>query len=231
MEWEEREHHLHKQIGGMALIVSPLLGLLGVAIAPPLRSDAAAWLARVKEASTRAQVSAIFMIASLAVAVYAVLALTHLLREREWPTGQIGGGFALVGIVLTTINTGFAAAVEVIARSSGNAAVGTKVIEDWKTSPVALVALGGSLLFSAGLLILAFGLYRAEAAPAPCAIGIGLFAVGSVVGFATFSSWVAIVSFAVLFVSAAPIGWEILTEGDASWEHTPRFHGFKPIAT
>lgn len=85
----------------------------------------------------------------------------------------------------------------------------------------------GALLFPAGLLVQAVGLYRAQAAPALSAIGLGLFAVAMAVGHRAFSTPLLVAGFVVLTAALAPLGWAVLEEGDEAWEHTPTFRGFR----
>lgn len=221
----ERDH-LRKQIGGAALIASPILGFVGAAMAPRLDSDELKWLENIADAAGRASVSTIMNALSIVAAVFAVFALVHMLREREATYGQVGGALAIVGLVLTTMLVGMEAIAGELATSAIPPAAAAELLNDAATNPVVLVGLAGSALSSIGMVVVAVGLFRARAVPALSAIGIGLFAVGVFVAYTAFLSALLIASFAVLSAAAVPVGWQVLKETDEAWEHTPTFRGF-----
>lgn len=227
MEPVGREHHLRKQIGGAALIVAPALGLIGALVSPALDSDELDWIGNLAAATDRAWIGTILGVASIALGVFAVLALAHMLRERAPEYGDLGGAMALIGMVLATIYFGMAAMANEMARSALAEGTAAQVVNDALTSPVGVASLIGGLLFPAGLLVLAVGLYRAQAAPALSAIGLGLFAVAMAVGYLAFSTPLLVAGFVVLTAALAPLGWAVLKEGDEAWEHTPTFRGFR----
>ena len=222
----EKEHHLRKQIGGAALILAPIVGLIGVIVAPALDSDEQDWIGNLAAATDRAWTGAILGVASIALGVFAVLALSHMLRERAPDYGDLGGAMALVGMVLATIYFGMVAMANEMARSALAEGTAAQLVNDALTSPVGVVSLFGALLFPAGLLVLAVGLYRAQAAPLMTAVGVGLFTVAMAVGYLAFSTPLLIAGFAVLTAALAPLGWAVLRETDEAWEHTPTFRGF-----
>ena len=222
----EREHHLRKQVGAIALITSPILGLIGAAVSPALDSDEQEWLGNLAEASDRASFGMILMAASIALGVFAVFTIAHMLRERGSMYGDVGAGLAGIGFVLTTIFIGMQLMANELATSAVPTEAAAAVVEDANTNPVAIVALVGAMAWAIGLLVLAFGLIQAQAAPTLSAVGLGLFAVGAFAGFFGYLTPVLIASFAVLTASLLPLGWYVLRETDEQWEHTPRFHGF-----
>lgn len=222
----EKEHHLRKQIGGAALILAPLVGLIGAIVSPALDSDEQDWIGNLSAATDRAWTGSILGVASLALGVFAVLALAHMLRERAPEYGDIGGAMALIGMVLATIYFGMVAMANEMARSALAEGTAAQLVNDALTSPIGVASLIGALLFPGGLLVLAVGLYRAQAAPVMTAIGLGLFAVAMPVGYLAFSTPVLVAGFAILFAALAPLGWAVLRETDEAWEHTPKFRGF-----
>ena len=222
----EKEHHLRKQIGGAALILGPIIGLAGVLVSPAMDSDELDWVANLAAGTDRAWTGTILGVASVALGVFAVLALAHMLRERAPEYGDLGGALAIIGLVLTTMFFGIVAMANEMARSAIADTTAAQVLNDALTSPVAVAALIGALVFPVGLIVLAVGLYRAEAAPALSAIGLGLFAVAAAVGYLAFSTPLLVAGFVVLTAALAPMGWQVMREPDEAWEHTPRYHGF-----
>jgi hypothetical protein len=81
-----------------------------------------------------------------------------------------------------------------------------------------------------GLIVLAAGLYRAQAAPAWMSASIAVGAILWGVGFSMASLPLTIVAAAFLFVGLGSLGRMVYTESDADWEHTPQHPGFKPLA-
>lgn len=222
----EREHHLRKQIGGAALILAPIAGLMGAIASPALDSDELDWIGNLAAGTDRAWIGSLLGVASIALGVFAVLALVHLVRERAPEYGDVGGAAAVVGLVLSTLYFGMAAMANEMARSAVAETTSAQLVNDALTSPVGVAALIGSLLFPVGLVVLATGLYRAQAAPILTAVGLGLFAVAAAVGYLAFSTPLLVAGFAVLTASLAPLGWQVLREPDEAWEHAPTFRGF-----
>lgn len=227
----ETEHHVRKMIGGVALIVAPIFGLVGMVTTPRMDSTESQWLSNLAAGTDRAWWGLALGALGLALGLFAILALAHMLRERAPAFGDVGGAAAMIGLALSGVFLGFVAMATELARSSVDIAAAAKVLDDATTNPIAILAIGGTLLFSVGLLVLAVGLFRTEGAPVFSAIGIGLFAVGSAIGYLTFSTPVVAVAFAVLAVALAPLGWQVVRESDEAWEHTPRFEGFRAQTT
>ena len=96
------------------------------------------------------------------------------------------------------------------------------------------VALVGLLVlpwaFMAGLVILAFGLYRAHALQWTWALCIAAGAVLLGLGATTESELFAIVGAVIALVGVGSTGLMVLGETDEEWEHTPEQHGFRPLA-
>ena len=89
-----------------------------------------------------------------------------------------------------------------------------------------------SLAFMIGMVVLAYGLYRAHAihwsTAGALAAGVVVLQIAFFVG--NTAAWF-IVASAILLVAFATIGRMVLLETDEDWEHTPEFKGFRPAAT
>lgn len=84
--------------------------------------------------------------------------------------------------------------------------------------------------FMAGMLVLAFGVYRAHAVQGWVA---GCIAVAAVVlGFAAGaeSELLAFIGAALMFVGLGTMGRMVVSESDEAWDRTPEIDGFRPIA-
>jgi hypothetical protein len=96
------------------------------------------------------------------------------------------------------------------------------------------VALVGLLVlpwaFMAGLVILAFGLYRAHAVQFTWALCIAAGAILLGVGGAAESEIFAIVGAVITLVGVGSTGLMVLGETDEEWEHTPEHKAFRPLA-
>jgi hypothetical protein len=84
--------------------------------------------------------------------------------------------------------------------------------------------------FTLGILFLAAGLYRARAVQSWTAAMLGIGAIVLAVGFGMTEDIVSVVGAAVLLVGFFQVGRMVLTESDEDWEHTPEYHGFRPLA-
>ena len=166
-------------------------------------------------------------------AVPAVLGLMHMLREREVAFGHVGGALAMVGLLATTGLVAIEGFVgwQAAAASGADAGAMTALFERvTETAGVVIPFFVMSLAFTAGMLFLAVGLYRARAVQswtaAMLAVGSIVFAIGSVASGGLLS----IVGAAVLLVGFAQVGRMVLLESDEDWEHTPEYRGFRPLA-
>lgn len=97
-----------------------------------------------------------------------------------------------------------------------------------------MVALVGLLVlpwaFMAGVVILAFGLYRAHAVQWTWALCIAAGAILLGIGAGAESELLAIVGAVVSLVGLGSTGLMVLSETDEEWEHTPEHKAFRPVA-
>lgn len=228
METTQQTDHLRKSVAGVAMLASPVLAIAGWAIYPTLKSDEGEQLRELAGGTTRATIGLSLDLLSTALAVFAVLGAVHLLREREMMLGSVGGGMAIIGLVGVAVMTGLQGSAIELARS-GVTDANVGIYEDMMGGRVFWLGMAGGFIVSAGMVILAVGLYRARAVPEPSALLLGVFAVAQLVGFGMASTPIVVASFVILFAAIAPVGVQILRETDAEWEHAPRFHMYKPM--
>jgi hypothetical protein len=82
------------------MILAPLLLLVSAIIQPTLKSGELNQLVVIAGNLDDWYTSQAFALAALAVAVPAILGLMHMLRERQWHVGTVGGALALLGVVV-----------------------------------------------------------------------------------------------------------------------------------
>lgn len=225
---EHPQDHQRRLVAGVCMIATPLAGLATWLVTPALHRDETDALRAIAGATGRATVGVILDTLTVALAVFAVLGLVHLLRERAPRLGQLGGGLALVGLVGGMLNVGIQTAAIRIAER-GPTPADAALYKDILTGPIGVLAIASGMLIAVGMLILAVALYRTQAAPPVSAFFVGLFAVGDLAGFAMLSSAVVVAAFAVLTAALVPIGYAVLTETDLQWEHTPRYRGYHAL--
>ncbi len=208
-----------RTLGGIGLIVGPLLWMLSSALSPAWADDGAEYLAEVATAPNRHVVSGgVFLIGSI-VALPGLVGAAHLLQARRVTVGQIGayllavGGLVAGGFVLV-INAMEAAMVDQAANRAEMVALSDRGEE----SIAALVGFLGMFLvgFVGGIVLLAIGLWTRRAVPiwSPLLLvaSIGaLFALGE-------SRLGSVMGMAVLLAGLAPIAWKMLSLSDEEWE-------------
>lgn len=220
--------HLRKLVAGLSMIGSPLLGLLAWVLRPTLRREEIDQLSGFASATGRATSAILLNTASIALGAIAVFGLVHLLRESESILGTIGGGLGIFGLVVVAMSSGVDAAGVALARA-GVTSANAAIYEDITTSPIGRTLQAGGLLVSVGLVVLAVALLRERVVPEPSGFLVGVFAIVQLVGFVTFSSPLVAAAFAALAAGLVPVGVRLLTEPDADWAHSPRFHWYHPV--
>lgn len=223
-----RSEHLRKTITGVCLIAAPLLLLIGEAIHPDDKSNAADELALVADNLGRWYAAHLVELIAFALMIPAVLGLAHLIHERKPGLAYTGGGLSLIGIVAVAAvigADGFAGyfVAEAGAGSPTAVAVFDSLMESGRMIPVYIA----TLLVGIGLIVTAVGLYRSQVVAPWSAGAIALGALLIDIGFPAGVAAVVWAGMALLLVGMAPIGYAVLTESDMAWQHTPTYTGFR----
>jgi hypothetical protein len=223
-------HHFRKLVAGFCMICGPLLLLVGAVVHPEQSTDEATQLATIAANMDSWFVAHLLILGSLVFALPAVLGLIHMLREREVAYGHIGGGLALLGLLalvgIVTID-GFVLWQAASGGEDGMIALYERLNE---TAGVVIPFYAMSFAFSLGLIVLAYGLYRAKAVQSWMALFVAVASVCLAIAGVAAENWLLIVGAAFLFVGLGSIGRMVMTESDEDWEHTPEYRGFKPLA-
>src|SRR5919204_1451758 len=224
-------HHFRKTVAGACMILAPICLLAGAIVAPSSDNNAAAVLRATAANQDRFYISTILVIVGLVLLLPALLGLMHMLRERQVAYGHVGGGLVLLGNLMFMLFAGVSLMQWQLVRGGARADM-VALYHRFTHTAGTEVFLFFSLAFTIGLVVLAYGLYRARAVHWSTA---GAFAAGAVVLQVAFfvgntAAWY-IVATAILLVGFWTVGRMVLMETDADWEHTPEFRGFRPAAT
>jgi len=222
-------HRTHRWIAGAGMVLAPLLLLISAIIQPTLKSSELEQLVVIRTNLDDWYASQAFALAALAVAVPAVLGLMHMLRERQWATGAVGGGLALLGIVFSAGTVALSLVQWEMMRVGLPVPITAAVIHNLKeTAGMVIPFIILPFAFALGMAILAVGLGVSRATNPAIAFLVGAGAVAIPIAYAISSVTLLIVAAAVLLVGLGTIGLFVLRESETEWEHTPEFRGFRP---
>lgn len=224
----ERSEHVRKVATGSCLIAAPTVLLLASVVHPDDKTDAADELAVIADNLGRWYAAHVLMFVGFILLVPAILGLAHMLHERRPTLAFVGGGLSMIGIVGVAAVTGADGfAGYYLAKHVGETSAGVAMMDDLMTGARIMPLLLTSLLVAAGIFVMAVGLVRAQVVAPWTAFALMLGAVAIDLGFPAGMAALIIAGSALMFVGMAPIGYEILTESDEEWAHTPEFHGFR----
>jgi hypothetical protein len=221
-------HHFRKMVAGMCMVAAPALVLASTIVSPKLSSDGSTQLRYAAGHLDRWYIAQVIALAGFVLLVPAILGLMHMLRERQVAFGHLGGALAIIGVMAATALTGAAMVFWQMAEPGRNVAQMGRLADDFfGTTGIIVPLFIGSIGIALGFIALAYGLFRARAVHWLSALLMAAGAVAIIVGFGpAASNVVAIAGAAALTIGIGSIGWTVLAEPDAAWEHTPEFRGF-----
>lgn len=225
-------HHFRKTVAGFCMALAPVLLLVGMVVHPERKTDEAAQLAVMADNLDQWFIAHLLVLISLVLAVPAVLGLMHMLREREVAYGHFGGALALTGILAVTgivAIDGFVGWQMAVAEAN-RAEMVALLQRLYDTAGIVIPFFIMSFAFGLGMVILAYGLYRARVVQSWMAAFVAIAAILLSVAGPTASDALSVVGAAFLLVGLGAIGRLVLTESDEDWEHTPEYEGFRPLA-
>lgn len=205
--------------GGICLIAAPVALFAGTAVHPGLSSDASGLLRIVARHRDAWYATHILGWAFVVLAIPAILALAHLLRDRQGVFGNLGAALAVIGIIgFAGVVTayGFVAWQMVVA---GDRAQMVALFARLEHSPgvwIPLRAMTAALVPGFGLL--AIGLVRARAVPlwTPPTFALGIVLVG--LGMAKANTEVILVGSALMTLGLGWIGVLVLRQPVQAWQ-------------
>ena len=226
-------HHFRKTVAGVCMIGAPLLLVIGMIVHPETKSDVGDQLAVISANMDDWYAAHLIVAVALVLAVPAVLGLMHMLRDREVAYGHSVAAWPWSacsprrGSSRSRASSAGRPALQAAADAAAMTALFERVTE---TSGVVLPIFVMSYAFTVGMLFLAAGLYRARAVQSWTAAMLGIGPIVLAVGSAMTEDVVSIVGAGILLVGFFQVGRMVLTESDEDWEHTPEYHGFRPLA-
>lgn len=211
--------HFRRLVAGFCLIAAPVVLLTGALLHPQNKDPASAHLAVVADNPSRYYLAHAILLAGVVLFLPAILGIMHLVRERATRFGHIGGGLAMIGLF------GAAAIVSVdgiatsqMSQPQANVAEMAALLDRIKESAgTRAIAVVGAVGFLFGMLLLAYGLWRARAVQPWMAGLIAAAAITFFIAQVTENQITFAIAFAVYLVALGPLGWRILTESDEEW--------------
>jgi hypothetical protein len=223
--------HFRRLVAGFCLIAAPLALLVGALLHPDSGDDATAHLAAVADNPDRNYAAHTVILAGLALFLPAILGLMHLLRQRLTALSHLGGGLAMIGLFgATAIVAVDGIAVSQMAQPGANADEMTALLDRiLESAGFRAVGLIGAVALLLGVLLLAYGLWRAGAMQPWMAGATAVAAIVVLVAQLTHNRVIFAIAFAIYVVALAPLGWRILTESDDDWEPAPASPATTPV--
>jgi hypothetical protein len=159
----------------------------------------------------------------LALFLGVILGLVHLLSERAPVAANVGGSLAIVGLfgatsIVAVDGIAFSQMGQPEANAAEMAALLDRIMESAGARAIAVV---GALSFLLGMLVLAYGLWRARAVRSWVPTAMAVAAIAFFLGQVTDNRVVFAFAFAVYLVTLAPIGWATLSQSDDEWAGRP----------
>jgi hypothetical protein len=200
-----------RTIVGLAMLLAPLLLLVGFSIHPPEPRDGAQLLGVIANDAGRWNAAHVLFALSMVLAIPATSGLMELLEHRGGAKfGLIGGSLAVVGVIFLTLFIGVELAMSAIARSVpveeyARIEPAMQALIDFD-GPLPVVFVGLSL--NLGLFVLGVGLISARTVPRWTGVAIEVAALVLVGGL--FNNPIGAVGAAVLLVGLGAIGLGVL---------------------
>jgi len=215
--------HFRRLVAGFCLIAAPVVLLVGAVVHPQIEHEATGHLAVVGENPARYFAAHAILLGGLAVLLFAILGLVHLLRRRETAFGHVGGGLAMVGLLgATALVAVDGIVISQMAQPDVHSEEMAELLDRIKESAGLLaIARISAVALLLGVLLLAVGLARARAVRSWTAITIAAAAVAFFGGQVTDNRLIFAIAFVIYLVGLGPLGWRILRESDEEWERSP----------
>jgi Domain of unknown function (DUF4386) len=206
-----------RTFAGIALIVAPLLFLLGSVLDPAWADETEEYLNEVAADRGLYLLAGILNLIGALLLIAGLLGVIHLLRRRRVTLGQVGAALVMIGAVAIA-STYVISVFEIV--GTGDEFDREQVVtlfedteESGEAAPIFVMFLLGLVL---GSILLAIGLWRQRAVAVWVPIVLVL---SSVAGFVAGDSQAsALVTGALLAVALIAIGLKILSVSDDDWE-------------
>lgn len=218
---------IRRLAAGFCLTAAPLVLLAGAAIHPQVHYD----LAVVSKNPDRYFAAHAILLTGLVLFLPAVLALVHMLKGRQAAIGHAACGLAIIGMfgaagIVTTDGVAVSQMGQPEANSQEMAALLDRIKE---SNGLRAIARGSGVSFMTGMILLAYSLWSARAAPPWVAAGIVAAAITLFVAYVTDNRAIFVLAFALYAVGFVPLGVRTLAQSDDEWA-TPSATLTEPVA-
>jgi hypothetical protein len=226
----ERSEHLRKQVTGGCMIAAPLVLVVAELMHPDDKTEAADQVAVIAGGLDRWYAAHALEIAGFALLVGAVLGLAHLLHERRPGAAVVGGGLTLVGIVAVTAGIGAEGIGGYYLVKNTSRAEAVRALDGMWDGMGLMAFWLVSLFIGIGFIVMAVNLWRSRVMAPWQSAALVLGSLCVLVAGPTATQALFVAGMVLFFVGLAPMGYLVMTESDAEWEHTPDFRGFRRTA-
>jgi hypothetical protein len=217
------------------LIAAPIVLLVGAVIHPETERDGAGHLAAVADDPSRYYAAHAILLVGIALFLPALLGLMHLLRDRATAVGHLGAGLAMIGLFgATAIVAMDGIAVTQMAQPEASADEMAALLDRIKESGgLRAIAVVGAMTWAVGMLLLAYGLWRARRVGPLVSVVIAAAAITVFIAQAADNQTIFAIAFALYLIALGPLGWRLLVQSDEEWagESTAPTPAAAPLGT
>jgi len=225
-------HGFRKAVAGICMLLAPLAFLAAAIVTPTINSTREGTILRgVASNPDRFYIATLLIILSVVFLVPAVLGLMHMLRERRVVWGHLGGALALIGTLSFALGSGAQLMEWQMVRGGAQRGEMVALLHRFDHTAGTAVFFWFSLAFLTGMVVLACGLYLAQAVHWSTALVLSVGAGMLEAALIANHYWIYIVAAGILLVGFGTVGTMVLREPAEDWEHTPKFVGFRPATT
>jgi len=180
----ERTIKLPRLAAAASLLTTSVLSVISLLLQPEWGTSGVERLEIIDAAGASATVSGVTFVVAQLPFIGAVLAIAHLVRARAPRLAAMGAGLGIVGAFGHAVIGGTALMSLTMAAEDGERDAYGALLDRFESSPFMAFAALGLLGTVLGLLVLAVGMWRADAAPRWVPVGLVAFLVVEFVGTA-----------------------------------------------
>jgi hypothetical protein len=216
--------NFRRTLGGLCLIVAPILFAVGEITYPASDGNGAAQLDVALRNHDVMLADIYFGIASAILFMPAVYALLHVTRRRGVVLGHVAAILTVAGVCLAHLALGgLQLMLWAMAGDAADKQVMASFIDKTQQNPAGLPLLLGHEMFAFGIIVFGIAVWRSGfayrwAGPA-IAIGVVIDIVGGTAGLP--DPYVSIISDAIFVTGLAAVGLKVLLTSDSEWAAEP----------
>jgi hypothetical protein len=206
-----------RSLSAISLVATPLILFLGALIGPDLGDNTGEELTKISDNEATYIIGGLLFLIAPLVLIPGMVGTIRLMRRRRVTLGQVGAALILIGGLSTIAFYGYGLVEYVAATESGlDHAQMAKLFDAAEDTALNVPFI---VLFFIGLIVgsvlLGVALWRSRVVPIWSPIAL---VVSTVINFGGENKWIAVISFALLFVALLPIAQKILSISDDDWE-------------